>query len=152
MQGCSSSPRVIASVASATFSRAAGLPPCKLRGGGPPWHPASWDTRHYIRSFATRITTQQDRSRISYGGDFDPQTDIGSSSWADVQLYRVAFGPLLGKPALVRRPDFAPLKSDIYFMPRTEEGDVDALLCMTEEDFAGLDVDPEWRRYADCIG
>ncbi|EAW07078.1 putative trichothecene biosynthesis acetyltransferase [Aspergillus clavatus NRRL 1] len=109
------------------------------------------NNEYYIRSFATLIANEPDRSIISYGGNFNPETDIGSSSWADVQLYRVEFGPL-GKPALVRRPNFAPLKSDIYFMPRTEAGDIDALLCMTEEDFVGLDKDPEWKLYSQYIG
>ncbi|KAJ5427189.1 trichothecene biosynthesis acetyltransferase [Penicillium sp. CMV-2018d] len=105
----------------------------------------------YIRSFATFLATEPDRSSISYGGNFNPKADIGSSSWAQVKLYRIKFG-FLGKPTLVRRPNFGPLKSDIYFMPQTEDGDIDALLCMSEDDFAALNASPEWRYFADYIG
>lgn len=105
----------------------------------------------YIRSFATFLATELDRSSISYGGNFNPKVDIGSSSWAQVKLYGIKFG-LLGKPTLVRRPNFGPLKSDIYFMPQTEDGDIDALLCMSEDDFASLKASPEWTYFADYIG
>ena len=109
------------------------------------------NTRDYVRSFATFIANTSDKSSIVYGGKFNPDTDIGSSSWAHIQLYRVKFGPL-GKPALVRRPNFGPLRSDIYFLPQTESGDIDALLCFNEEDMRGLEVDAKWNEYADYIG
>ena len=109
------------------------------------------DAYEYVRSFATQIANTSDKSSIVYGGKFNPDTDIGSSSWARLQLYRVKFGSL-GKPALLRRPNFGPLKSDIYFMPQTESGDIDALLCLNEEDMKGLEADAKWNAYADCIG
>ena len=109
------------------------------------------NNRYYIRSFASFIAREPDRSVISYGGAFNPDTDIGSSSWAHVQLHRVQFG-VLGAPRLVRRPDFVPLKSDIYFMPQTAEGDIDALLCFNQADFDGLAQDAEWTSSAECIG
>ena len=109
------------------------------------------NTRDYVRSFATFIANTLDKSEIVYGGKFNPDTDIGSSSWAHIQLSRVKFGPL-GNPALIRRPNFGPLRSDIYFMPRTESGDIDALLCFNEEDMKGLEVDAKWSEYADFIG
>ena len=109
------------------------------------------NTRDYVRSFATFIANTSDKSTIVYGGKFNPDTDIGSSSWAHIQLYRVKFG-LLGKPTLVRRPNFGPLRSDIYFMPQTEFGDIDALLCFNEEDMKGLEADVKWNEYADYIG
>lgn len=109
------------------------------------------NTREYIRSFATFIANTTDKSAIVYGGRFNPETDIGSSSWAQIQLSRVGFGPL-GKPTLVRRPTFVPLKSDIYFMPQTEAGDIDALLCFNDEDTDGLLADSQWNTYADYIG
>ncbi|KAJ6013605.1 trichothecene biosynthesis acetyltransferase [Penicillium herquei] len=107
--------------------------------------------KKYIRSFATFLATEPDRSSISYGGNFNPKADIGSSSWAKVKLYGVKFGSL-GKPTLVRRPNFGQLKSDIYFMPQNEDGDIDALLCMSEDDFTSLNASPEWTYFADHIG
>lgn len=109
------------------------------------------NTSEYVRSFATFIANTLDKSNIVYGGGFNPDTDIGSSSWAQIQLSRVAFGPL-GRPVLIRRPNFVPLKSDIYFMPRTEAGDIDALLCFNDGDMDGLLADPQWNMYADYIG
>lgn len=109
------------------------------------------NTRDYVRSFATLIANTPDKSTIVYGGNFNPDTDIGSSSWAGIQLSQVEFG-LLGRPSLIRRPNFGPLKSDIYFMPKTESGDIDALLCFNEDDMKGLLADPYWNAFADYIG
>ncbi|KAH8784874.1 transferase family-domain-containing protein [Diaporthe sp. PMI_573] len=105
----------------------------------------------YVRSFATWIERTADKSVIAYGGGFNPDTDIGSSSWAHIRLAKVAFGPL-GRPSLIRRPDFVPLKSDIYFMPQTEMGDIDALVCFNHADLNGLMEDEIWNAYTDCIG
>ncbi|KAL2141561.1 hypothetical protein VTI28DRAFT_2211 [Corynascus sepedonium] len=110
------------------------------------------NNRGYVRSFATWINRTADKRTIAYGGRFNPDTDIGSSSWAHVRLAKVSFGPLLGQPSLVRRPDFVPLRSDIYFMPQTESGDIDALLCFNQADFDGLMEDKIWTDYADYIG
>lgn len=110
------------------------------------------NNRAYVRSFATWIAGMADKSAISYGGTFNPDTDIGSSSWAHIQLAKVEFGPLLQRPVLIRRPDFVPLKSDIYLMPQTEEGDIDALVCLNEADLEGLMRDEKWNAYADYIG
>ncbi|KAF3055675.1 Trichothecene 3-O-acetyltransferase [Daldinia childiae] len=109
------------------------------------------NTQDYVRSYATFVARTLDKSNIVYGGRWNPDTDIGSSSWAQVQLSRVNFGSL-GKPALVRRPTFKPLRSNIYFMPRTISGDIDALLCFNEEDMNGLMADPEWNSFTDYIG
>jgi hypothetical protein len=97
------------------------------------------------------IAQADDKGEISFGGKFNPDTDIGTSSWSHVRLAKVQFGPL-GKPCLIRRPDFVPLKSDIYLMPQTECGAIDALLCFNQADFDGLMEDELWLAYADFIG
>lgn len=104
-----------------------------------------------VRSWTTLISNEPDKSNIVFGGKFNPDTDIGSSSWAHVSLCREEFG-VLGKPSLIRRPNFMPLKSDVYFLPRTEEGDIDALVCVNELDFEALKLDEEWNAYAEHIG
>lgn len=109
------------------------------------------NNRDYVRSFATWIARTADKATIAYGGKFNPDTDIGSSSWAHIRLATVDFGPL-GRPSLIRRPDFVPLKSDIYFMPQTESGDIDALVCFNRADLDGLMKDEMWTTYADYIG
>ncbi|EYE91686.1 uncharacterized protein EURHEDRAFT_464384 [Aspergillus ruber CBS 135680] len=105
----------------------------------------------YIRSFATLIAEEPDKSTISYVGTFNPDHDIGSSSWARLDLYSVSFGGL-GKPALIRRPDFVPVRGLIYFMPKTEDGDIDALVCLNEGELHDLKSDVEWSQYAEWIG
>lgn len=107
--------------------------------------------KHHVRSIATFINSEPDKSIIRFGGRFNPDTDIGSSSWAHVALYGAEFGSL-GKPTLIRRPNFVPLRSFIYFMPKMENGDIDALVCFNEADMHGLRSDPEWNEYADFIG
>ncbi|OTB00231.1 hypothetical protein M426DRAFT_66285 [Hypoxylon sp. CI-4A] len=109
------------------------------------------NTRDYIRSYATFVARTADKSNIVYGGQWNPDTDIGSSSWSRLQLSRINFGSL-GKPVLVRRPTFGPLRSNIYFMPQTISGDIDALICFNEEDMKGLMADPQWNLFADRIG
>ena len=108
------------------------------------------NNRDYVRSFATWISRTADKTTIAYIGRFNPDTDIGQSSWAYIKLATMAFGPL-GRPSLIRRPDFIPLKSDIYFMPQTESRDIDALLCFNSVDLAVWMEDETWNAYA-CIG
>lgn len=109
------------------------------------------NNRDYVRSFATWIERTANKTVIAYGGRFNPDTDIGSSSWAHIRLATEDFG-VLGRPSLIRRPDFVPLKSDIYFMPQTESGDIDALVCFNRADLDGLMKDEMWTTYADYIG
>nr|AGN71607.1 trichothecene 3-O-acetyltransferase [Monascus pilosus] len=104
-----------------------------------------------VRSFATFVARQPDKSTLAYAGKFNPDVDMGVSSMASVPLYRANFGPL-GAPGLVRRPNFAPVMSTIYVMPQTVKGDVDVLICLTREDIGALREDPEWTAYAEYIG
>ncbi|KAL9112780.1 MAG: hypothetical protein Q9227_003083 [Pyrenula ochraceoflavens] len=109
------------------------------------------DTPEYLRSFFTFIANTADKARISYGGNYNPDTDMGTSSAAATRLLNVRFGPL-GKPTLIRRPNFGPIKSELYVMPRTLEGDLDVLLCLNEHDMTGLLEDARWNEYAGYIG
>lgn len=104
-----------------------------------------------VRSWATLIANEPDKSSVVFDGKFNPDTDIGSSSWAHVNLCREEFG-VLGKSSLIRRPNFMPLKNDVYFLPRTEKGDIDALVCVNELDFEALKLDEGWNAHAEHIG
>jgi hypothetical protein len=105
-----------------------------------------------VRSLVTLIAREPDKSTVSYGVRLDLDTDLLFSSWADLRLYETDFGPLLGKPDCVRRQRFVPMESLIYLMPRTEEGDIDAAICLKDVDMEALKGDREWTAYATFIG
>ena len=109
------------------------------------------NNEYTVRSFATLIANEPDRSTISFGGRFNPDTDIGSSSFARMRIHDANFGRL-GRPDHVRRPNFGPLESDIYTMPQLENGDIELLMCFTEKVFETLKADPEWAAYAQYLG
>ncbi|KAL2871254.1 putative trichothecene 3-O-acetyltransferase [Aspergillus lucknowensis] len=104
-----------------------------------------------IRSWATFIAGTADKATIMFAGKFNPDTDIGVSSLAHVELYTCGFGPL-GKPELVRRPNFRPLEGCVYFWSRTAGGDIDVLACLNEMDIKGLREDVEWKGNTEYIG
>lgn len=105
----------------------------------------------FLRSLATLIAEEPDKSTINFVKGFDPDTWINASSWASVSVYALEFGPL-GKAALVRRPKSKPVHSLLYFMPRMESGDIDVLLCLKDDEIRGLRSDLEWSRYSKYIG
>ncbi|KLU92893.1 hypothetical protein MAPG_11845 [Magnaporthiopsis poae ATCC 64411] len=101
---------------------------------------------------ATNVAGTADRSAITYTGDFNPDRDVGSSStrWFQKSAFP-DFGPLLGIPEFYRRPPSLPFPSTVLFFPSTE-GNCDADVCVTDEDFETLMADPEWTKYAEHIG
>ena len=105
-----------------------------------------------VRSIVTLIDQERDRTTISFAANLDLDRDLMFSSWADLRLYGADFGPLLGRPQLVRRQRFVPLESLIYLMPRTEAGDIDAAICLKDVDLDALRKDTEWTAYAEYIG
>ncbi|PYH98417.1 trichothecene biosynthesis acetyltransferase [Aspergillus ellipticus CBS 707.79] len=110
------------------------------------------NTAYHVRSFATFIAQEPDKSTIAYGGTFDPDTDVGSSSVMRVDMFPV-FGKL-GRPDFVRRPNFPgnPFPSLIYFFPQNPQGDCDSPMCLTEADLEALQADPEWAEMVEYIG
>lgn len=94
-----------------------------------------------VRSFATLIARTEDRSGVSFGATFDPDRDVGCSSWAHSDVYRHAFGSL-GRPALVRRPRFRTLRSSTYYLPACPDGTIDVLACLADDTFAVMEQDP----------
>ena len=109
------------------------------------------NTEYSARSWATFIANEPDKSTIMFGGSFNPDTDIGLSSLVHTELHSAEFG-ILGKPDLVRRPNFLPLESCIYLWSRTEAADMDMLMCLNEADVQALRMDQEWKEYAEFIG
>ncbi|KXX79168.1 Trichothecene 3-O-acetyltransferase [Madurella mycetomatis] len=106
---------------------------------------------HAVRSWASFVAREPDKSRIMFGGAFDPDHDVGVSSLVHASVHGVEFG-VLGKPMLVRRPRFGPLEGCVYLWTATGEGDVDVLLCLKGKDWEGLERDEEWGKYTEFIG
>jgi hypothetical protein len=111
----------------------------------------TYNTRQMIRSIATLIAHAEDRKTIAFAATFDPNIDVGCSSWAHADVYSTDFGKLLGRPALIRRPRFSPLKGTVYFLPRNLDGDIDVIACLTQEDLEMLVLDVEFRKFAERI-
>ncbi|CAL5869084.1 uncharacterized protein PFLUO_LOCUS3312 [Penicillium psychrofluorescens] len=107
--------------------------------------------QNFLRSLATLIDSESDKSTFNFVQDFNPETWINASSWVGVNAYALEFG-LLGKPAVVRRPTSKPVQSLLYFLPQTQQGDIDVLLCLTDEEIVMLKKDEEWSKYARYIG
>ncbi|KAJ5825227.1 hypothetical protein N7474_002365 [Penicillium riverlandense] len=107
--------------------------------------------QNFLRSLATLIDSEPDKSTFNFVQGFNPDTWINASSWAGVNAYTLEFG-LLGKPAVIRRPTSKPVQSLLYFLPQTEQGDIDVLLCLKYEETVRLKKDEEWSKYTLYIG
>jgi hypothetical protein len=104
-----------------------------------------------VRSWATFIDREPDKSKIMFGGAFNPDTDIGVSSLLHASVSDVDFG-VLGKPDLVRRPEFLPLEGCVYLWTQTVRGNVDVLMCLKGRNWEGLEGDGEWKEFTEFIG
>ena len=108
-------------------------------------------TEHTVRSFVTLIHGEPDKTTIMYGGVQNPVTDIAFSSTAQMNIYGVDFG-ILRRMDLLRRPNFIPKATTIYLWPKTLYGDIDGLLCLTEEELMELKADEEWSVFSQLLG
>lgn len=106
---------------------------------------------YYLRSFATFIAREPDKSIITYGGKFDPRIESGCSSVRALSGIFPSFGKL-GTPDFIRRPPSIPFPSVVVFFPGTPEGDCDASICLTNAEFELLSNDKEWTEYVEYIG
>ncbi|KAJ5772442.1 hypothetical protein N7520_002971 [Penicillium odoratum] len=107
--------------------------------------------QYFLRSLATLIAEEPDKSTINFVDGFNADTWINASSWAAAVTYRMDYG-LLGRPAFVRRPKSKPVQGLLYFLPIMDNGDVDVLLCLRDWEILGLCEDLEWKHYAEYIG
>ncbi|KAK3367571.1 transferase family-domain-containing protein [Podospora didyma] len=107
---------------------------------------------HHLRSAATFIANTKDKSTITYTGKFDPQVDVGSSSWRSFGSAAAfpEFG-VLGKPEFLRRPPTLPFAGTIMLFPAAD-GSCDANACLTDEDLEALRGDLEWEAVVEYIG
>ncbi len=103
-----------------------------------------------VRSYATFIAGVPDKMTLAYGGPFNRETDIGSSSMAQAAVV-LKFG-ILGVPELIRRPNLAPIPGTLYFYPPEGTGDLNLLVCLNKQELEALKNDPEWGPCTEFIG
>lgn len=108
------------------------------------------NTEYAIRSYATFLAQEPDKTKLAYTGPFDRATDISSSSMAQAALV-LNFGPL-GQPKFIRRPNFAPIPGTLYFYPPEASGDLNLLVCWNDYELEAMNADPLWRQCTEVIG
>lgn len=107
---------------------------------------------HSIRSFLTFIDSHTDKGLVNFAARMDLSRDVLISSGAGLEVYHVDFGPCLGFPECVRRSRWATAEGVIYLMPKTRDGDVDAAICLRNDDWEKLSRDKTWNEFGDYIG
>ncbi|KAI9856191.1 MAG: hypothetical protein M1813_009208 [Trichoglossum hirsutum] len=113
--------------------------------------PKTSNLGYHTRALATFLNRTPDKSIISFVATLDLSVDIMLSSWAQLDCYGLDFNLGLGKPEAVRRPQFDPVESLIYLMPRTLDGEIAVAICLRDEDMERLRRDEEFEKYAKYI-
>ena len=109
-----------------------------------------------IRSYATVVARELDKSQLVYGGLRDVNVDLGATSIVSSAGDEAAaampdtFG-LLGRVCFLRRPEVSPIPGTIFISP-AEGGALPLALCLPDVDLEALKKDVEWRRYMRYIG
>ncbi|KAF8583756.1 putative trichothecene 3-O-acetyltransferase [Ramaria rubella] len=114
--------------------------------------PRTSNLGYQTRALATFLNRTPDKNIISFLATLDLSVDIVFSSWAKVNCYELDFNLGLGKPEAVRRPQFDPVESLIFLMPRTLDGEVAVGICLRDEDMERLRADKEFAKYGRYIG
>ncbi|TDL22073.1 hypothetical protein BD410DRAFT_789156 [Rickenella mellea] len=104
------------------------------------------------RALATLLDRTPDKTGISLTATLDLSTDVMLSSWAKLDCYELDFNLGLGKPESVRRPQFVPVESLLYLMPKALDGEIAVALCLRDEDMERLRSDEEFAKYGRYVG
>lgn len=114
--------------------------------------PRTSNLGYNTRALATLLNRTQDKNNIDVTATLDLAVDIMVSSWAKLDCYNLDFNLGLGKPDSVRRPQFPPVESLIYLMPKRLDGEITVGICLRNEDMERLRVDEEFAKYGKYIG
>lgn len=115
-------------------------------------HPITSNLGYKTRALATLLNRTRDRTNINVTATLDLSVDIMLSSWAKLDCYGLDFNLGLGKADCVRRPQFVPVESLIYLMPKRLDGEIAVGICLTVEDMERLKSDEEFTEYGKYIG
>ena len=105
---------------------------------------------HYVRSFASLISMEPDRNKISFSMN-DPDHDFLISSWTSLPVYE-DFGNVIGQPEFVRRPTSPPWTNVCYIMPKRPDGSFDLLVSLREDDMLRLRENEQFAAVAEYLG
>ena len=108
--------------------------------------------QHDTFALATFLDRTPDKKVVSFTANMDFSIDIALSSWAKLNCNELDFDIGLGKPEAVRRPQFDPVESLIYLMPRSLDGEIAVGMCLRDEDMERLRADKTFMKYARYIG
>ncbi len=114
--------------------------------------PKTSDIGYRTRALATLLDRSPDKHAVSVTATMDLSADIMLSSWAKENFYELDFNLGLGKPEAVRRPQFTPVESLLYLMPKALDGEIAAALCLRDEDMEGLTQNEYFMKYAVYVG
>ncbi|OAP60481.1 hypothetical protein AYL99_05483 [Fonsecaea erecta] len=114
--------------------------------------PSTSNLAYATRALATWLHRAPENNNVNVTATLDLSADIMLSSWAKYDCYDLDFNLGLGKPEAVRRPQFVPVESLFYLMPRKPNGEIAAALCLREEDLERLRRDEEFIKYAVYVG
>jgi hypothetical protein len=114
--------------------------------------PETSDLGYRTRALATALHRAPDKNVISVAATLDLSSDIMLSSWSKVECYELDFNLGLGKPEAVRRPQFTPVESLMYLMPKALDGEIAAGICLRDEDLERLKADKEFAKYGTYKG
>ena len=114
--------------------------------------PRTSNLGHITRANATYLDRLPDKSDVDITATYNSSTDIMLSSWAQFKFYELDFDLGLGKPEIIRRPQFTPVEGLIYLMPRAPNGEIAIAMCLREVDMERLIADEEFAKYARYVG
>lgn len=114
------------------------------------------NTAWAVRSYATFLARELDRSALLYSGEHNPNTDLGATSSiismgdaCDGATLPTSWGPL-GSLQFIRRPCTTPMPGSMTIQP-TERRAIPLVVCLPQKDLEGLE-DAVWRQYTQLVG
>ncbi|CAG8957422.1 hypothetical protein HYFRA_00011403 [Hymenoscyphus fraxineus] len=113
--------------------------------------PTTSDLAYKSRALATFLNRSPDKSIVAFTAMVDPSTGIMLSSWAKLDSYDLDFNLGLGPPESVRRPQFFPVESLMYLLPRRADGEIVVAMCLRDEDMVRLRNDEVFTKYGKNI-
>jgi hypothetical protein len=105
-----------------------------------------------MRSFLIFTNRHGDKRPINYVSGLDlTSQDLHLSSVAGLGIYHVDLGHPLGMPECIRRPRWNSAEGNVYLMPKMRNGDLDAAICLREDDWTRLKGDQVWNEFGEHI-